>query len=334
MRGAAALPDLNHRDPAYLELVQDTRLRLSRLYGTDRFLAYLLGGSGTAAMEAMATSCVREGPVLILANGYYSARLGDIFAVHGIPYRVMEWGWRESWDLEAIALELATHRYEAVLGTHHETTSGRLNPIADLGRLGRRHGVRVLVDAMSSFGADPIEFEHLDAVCSSANKCLHGIPGLAFVLVRDDLAEAMRGFPRHTYYLSLPLYEHDNPRLTPPVPALAALRQSLVEMEPGGQPARHRVYQSRASRIREAFAARALEFAVPLDQMSCTLTCASVPPGWTYERWHDAQRDAGFLTYGCKGELAGNFFQAANMGELSDAQIEAYSSWVLGSENH
>ncbi len=118
VRLAAALPDLNHRDPEYLDLIRDTKHRLMRVYdGTvDCWQAFLLGGSGTLAVEAMITSCVDRGPVLVLENGYYSSRIRDLLEIHKIPYKALSHGWRDPWDWASIEAELQSG-YEAVVRT-------------------------------------------------------------------------------------------------------------------------------------------------------------------------------------------------------------------------
>ncbi len=177
---------------------------------------------------------------------------------------------------------------------------------------------------MSSFGADPIDFTNLDAVCASGNKCLHSIPGVAFVLVQDELACAMVEMPRRSYYMSLPMYAGDNPPLTPPIPALAALRQALREMPPGGAKERHVDYLAKANIIRETLTLRGFKPAIPLSESSSTLTTFTLPDGFSYQEWFTRNLDAGFVLYGCKGELKDHFFQVANMGNLSVDEIEQW----------
>ena len=326
IRQAAAGPDLNHRDPEYLSLIQETKARLLALYrGTSTsWHPYLLGGSGTLAVEAMITSCVKVGPVLILENGYYSSRIREIFEIHGIPYKALSYGWLDAWDFDEISSELALG-YEAVIGTHNETTTGRLNDIARLGRLCNAQGVNCLIDAMSSFGADDIEFTHLGAVCASGNKCLHSIPGVGIVLVQDRLRNQMVSVPRRSYYMSLPMYEGDNPPLTPPVPALSALRQALREFPAGGAASRKADYESKADFLRSALTARGMKLAIPISDLSCTLTTVELPDGFTYPEWFEANNAAGFVLYGCKGELKDRYFQVSNMGELTHNDLE---SWI------
>jgi 2-aminoethylphosphonate-pyruvate transaminase len=327
VRQAAALPDLNHRDPEYQEIQNDVRRGLLSVYpGSMDWTPCLIGGSGTAAVEAMVTSCIDSGPVLVIENGYYSERIRDILAVHCIPFESFRLGWLESWNervLESFGQTLEKG-FEAVLATHNETTVGRLNPIGEIARLAATSGARVLVDAMSSFGADPLDFEGIHAVASSANKCLHGIPGVSFVQVCPDLAAEMTAFPRRSYYLNLPMYTGESPPLTPPVPAMRAFRQALAE-NPGGQRARSSNYQGKLETLREGLSRLGLHAAVPPEESSCTLVTASLPGGWTFEDWYEANRREGYVLFGCKGDLRERFFQASVMGETSQ---EDMSSWL------
>jgi 2-aminoethylphosphonate-pyruvate transaminase len=321
VRQAGAQPDINHRDPEFIELMASVKLRLQTLYPSDHH-AYLIGGSGTAAAEAMLTSCIEKGPVLVLENGYYSARTHVKLEIHGIPHKVLRYGWLEPWNLDQIQEELRTDNYEAVMGLHHETTTGRLNPVGEVARLCERYGANLMIDAMSSFGADPLDLSGVSAVASSANKCLHGLPGVSLVLVRNDLAAKIDKFPRRTFYLSLPMYAGLTPPLTPPVPALSSFSQALNELE--SVEMRQAEYRQRAGTIRSAIGELGLAMPIPETEMSCTLTMCSLPAGWTSDRWLEANREAGFMLYGCKGDLREKYFQVANMGEIPDGAIEEW----------
>jgi 2-aminoethylphosphonate-pyruvate transaminase len=225
--------------------------------------------------------------------------------------------------LDDLAKRLGS-RFEAVVTTHHETSTGRLHDIGHIGGLCREAGAKLLVDGMSSFGADPIDFEHIDAIATSANKCLHGLPGLSAVLVRRPLADQIKGYRPRSVYLSLPFYDGDSPPLTPPVPILNALRQALVEMGSGGAAARREVYRRRATTLREGLKQRGFRFAIPEAEMSCTLTTASIPEGWTADTWFQTNLDNGFMIYGTKGAMREHWFQVANMGEITDLQLELW----------
>jgi len=325
VRQAAATPDMNHREPEFLGLIRETKERLLCVYpGSRDWIPYLIGGSGTAAVEAMVTSLVGKGKTLILENGYYSSRIREILEVHGMPYRALSFDWLDPWDFDVIENALDETHFEAVLATHNETTTGRLNDIGRLGELCRPRGIRVLVDGMSSFGADPIPFESVDAVASSANKCLHGIPGVSFVLARPDLARTAALNPPRSYYLWLARYEPDVPPLTPPIPALAAFRQALREMGDAGAMGRHADYQAKARVLRDGLAELGLHTAIPPEETSCALTTASLPEGWSYDAWFEANYARGYVLYGTKGFLRDRYFQVANMGELRATDLHGW----------
>jgi 2-aminoethylphosphonate-pyruvate transaminase len=329
VRMAGAGPDLNHRDPEYLDLVREVKAGLLAVYGqaANQWRPYLLGGSGTLAVEAMVTSLVKDGPVLILENGYYSSRIREIFEIHKIPFKALTFGWLDPWDLGLVDAELQTG-YEAVIGVHNETTTGRLNDVTALGVLCKRHSVRCLIDAMSSFGADPLDFAGIDAVCASGNKCLHSIPGVGFVLVGSELAALMPKYPRRSYYMSLPMYEGDSPPLTPPVPALAALRQALREYPAGGVSERRKHYLELANYLRRELIARDFRCPIDIRDLSCTLSTFSLPSGLSYDRWFELNFEQGFVIYACKGDLRERYFQVSNMGELTLDDVHAWITAV------
>lgn len=318
VRQAAAIPDMNHRDPAFLELQREVKERLVSIYpGMSDWVVYMIGGSGTAAMEAMASSCIGDGPVLVLQNGYYSSRMREILEVHGIQHQCLSFDWLSPIDLHLVQTTLAQGQFKAVLVAHNETTTGRLNPVEKVGELAHRYGAVCLVDAMSSFGADSFDAQFVDAVVGSSNKCLHGIAGVSFVLVRPEFALQMRSHKRRTVYLHLPMYEGDRPPLTPPIPALSALRQTLRERPRD----RQQDYKEKARLIRSRLKALGFSFAIPEEEFSCTMTVASIPAGYSWSEWFEWNRSNGYLLYECKGDLRDRFFQVANMGEVSLEQI-------------
>lgn len=325
VRRAAGQPDLNHREPEFAELQAEVKSRLLGVYpGLERFVPCVIGGSGTAAVEAMVTSCVGAGPVLVIENGYYSARIREVLEVHRIPHDALAFPWLEPWNLAKVREALGGRRYEAVLATHHETTTGRLNPIAALAEAARPTGCRVLVDAMSSFGADPLEVEDLAAIASSSNKCLHGLPGVSFVLVHPELAAAVQDVAPRTYYLHLPRYFGERPPLTPPVSALAALRQALRELPENRAAGRGRLYARRCRILREGLAALGATFAVPEPESSCALVVPTLPEGFGLADWLEANRRRGFALYETKGILASTHYQVSPMGEVTDDQLRSW----------
>src|SRR5262249_4456757 len=150
------------------------------------FDAVLVQGSGTYGVEAMIGTFVPpHGRLLVIDNGAYGARIGEIARVLGIDARVLSCSPREPIDPAVVAGSLAGDgRVTPVAAVHCETTTGVLNPIAAIGGAAHASGCVMLVDAMSSFGAVAIDLtrDHVDALAASSNKCLEGAPGCAFVI--------------------------------------------------------------------------------------------------------------------------------------------------------
>src|SRR5262245_29496664 len=198
----AMLCDLGSRDAAFIELVRDIRRRLLTLgeVPSEEFTAILMQGSGTFGIEAVLGSVVPpNGKLLVIANGAYGRRIAQIAAVLKIDRIVLTYPEDHLPDLTAIARTLAadsaiTH----VAAVHCETTSGIINPVAAIGALARNHGKHYIVDAMSSFGAVPLNLETaaIDYMISSANKCIEGVPGFSFVLARQAALIATEGYAR------------------------------------------------------------------------------------------------------------------------------------------
>src|SRR3989338_4443592 len=166
---------------------------------------------------------------------------------------------------------------------HHETTTGVLNPVGETAGGAPRHGRRVIVDAMSSLFGEPLDLglPALDFVMASANKCLQGVPGVAFVLGRRSALEGLAGRPPRSVYLDVhnhwTLQERDNPPFTPAVQVLHAMEQALVELEAETVPARIARYAENARVLREGMAGLGLGILVPEGARSSILTTFPLP---------------------------------------------------------
>jgi 2-aminoethylphosphonate-pyruvate transaminase len=198
----AMLHDLGSRDPEFLEIVRDIRRRLLALGGAvpGEFECVLMQGSGTFAIESVISSAIpRGGRLLVLVNGAYGRRIAQIARVHGIALDVFEIPEDRKFEAAMAGERLAassgiTH----VALVHCETTTGLLNPLAEIGPVVQARGAALLVDAMSSFGAVPVDLATygIDYLVSSANKCIEGVPGFGFVLARRSALERARGQAR------------------------------------------------------------------------------------------------------------------------------------------
>ena len=333
VRRSLLQPDLCHREREFFDLQDEARERLLAAYALDpaEWSAVLMTASGTGAVESMLAALVPEaGRLLVVENGVYGERIAQICAQYRIAHARTAGSWLRAPDLDAIGSWLdapsGEARFTHMAVVHHETTTGRLNDLQPLAELCRKHGARLLVDGVSSFGAEALDFADgsLSAVAGTANKCLHGAPGVSFVIARRSvLAQAAR----RSYYLDLGrlarLQDQRDTPFTPAVHAYYALVEALREFaEQGGRLARHRAYAALAEQVRSGLAALGVEPALPPGQSSVVLRAYRLPPDLTYVRLHDALKAEGFVIYAGQGDLAQTLFRVSTMGDLTSADIE------------
>jgi len=331
VRKAAVSADLCHREPEYFQLQDRVRQGLLEIYDCPQteWAAVLLGGSGTSALEAMLTSIPgREARLLVVENGVYGERIARIAEIHGIRYEALRHGWTDPVDFERVEAALTGGSFTHLAAVHHETTTGRLNDVARLAALCEQHGAELLLDAVSSFGAEAIPFDSpaLAACAVTANKCLHGIPGLCSVVARRA-ALAQGPQPPRSLCLDLSLWlaqqDRQSTPFTPAVNAMLALDKALDELrEQGGWRARHARYTGLAGRVRGALAARGVESMLPAADSSCVLVAYRNPAGMDYQAIHDGLKQWGFVIYAGQGSLAAEMFRISTMGDITHYDIE------------
>jgi aspartate aminotransferase-like enzyme len=177
---AQVVPDICPREDEFGQLMEYVCAELTRIVANcDRYAAVLFGGSGTAAVESILSSVVNEDAIVIVNNGAYGKRMCEIAAAYGLNYLEFLSPPDEAIDLFALENVLIrspqTVTHLAVV--HHETTTGLLNDIRSIGKLCRLHNVNLIVDAISSYGAIPIDMEimNIGYLAASSNKNLQGI---------------------------------------------------------------------------------------------------------------------------------------------------------------
>ncbi len=331
VRKAAVAVDLCHREPEYFALQDRVRDGLLGVYGCDpeEWTSVLLGGSGTAAMEAMLSSLApRDASLLVIENGVYGERISRIAEIHGIGFKSIRHKWTDPIDFEQVEKALSGQEITHVAAVHHETTTGRLNDVGRLASLCEQYGVGLFLDTVSSFGAEEIPFSSpaLVACAATANKCLHGIPGLCFVLSRKTSLEKAPDPPR-SLYLHLPLWasaqDQRGTPFTPPVNSMLALDKALGELaNQGGWRARHAHYRNLAGQIRRALSRHGVEPLLDPGQSSCVLIAYRLPVGKNYDQIHDGLKQRGFVIYSGQGSLVAEMFRVSTMGDISRYDME------------
>ena len=334
VRRAAVSSDLCHREPEYFRLQSEVRGGLLDVYGLGSsagadWAAVLLGGSGTTALEAMLASLLpRDARLLVVENGVYGERMRRIAEIHGVAHESVGHDWGAAIDFDRVDATLQGGGFSHLAAVHHETTTGRLNDVGRLAELCEKHGAELLLDAVSSFGAEAVPFQSpaLAACAATANKCLHGIPGLCFVVTRRAALQRGAQPPRSLYLdLSLWLEQQDKAStpFTPAVNGLLALDKALEELRAqGGWRARHARYGRLAGRVRRALDGLGVEPLLPAGESSVVLTAYRIPAGMSYEAIHDGLKQWGFVIYAGQGALAQTLFRISTMGDITDYDME------------
>ncbi len=326
---ALARGDLCHREPECAALLARIRERLVAAFAPrGDFEAVLLTGSGTAALEAAVTSVLSaHGRLVVVANGVYGERIAAMAEAARLPHTVVGGAWTSPPDLRRLEQELSRPDVEAVAVVHHETTTGLRNPVGDVGRLARAHGKLLLVDSVSGLGGESIDLDAVgaDLVVGTANKCVQGLPGLSFVLVREQAMARLATYPRRSLYLSLAVHheaqEHGSTAFTPAVQVAYALDEALAELLEEGVAERIARYAAAAGILRAGFARLGLGFVLPPELRSNSITSLWLPPGLTYAGVHDGLKARGFVIYEGQGRLRQQIFRVANMGHLTAADF-------------
>jgi 2-aminoethylphosphonate-pyruvate transaminase len=338
--------DYGSRDPAFLQLVQRVLAGLAELAPDPlAFVAVPLQGSGTFAVEGMLGSLVPVGKTtLVLNHGVYGARAAELLKRMGRSVEVLSAIEGENPDLSALEQRLAENPdIRHVFTVHSETTTGQLLPLFEIATVVARQKRRLLVDAMSSLGAVALELpaDHtVDAIASSANKCLEGVPGLAFVLVRRSALAQCRG---NSPSLSLDLFdqaarlERDTQfRFTPPVQVIAALDVALkLHRAEGGVAGRGARYRENMRRLIEGMTALGYRPLLPSERQGPIIATFHIPddPQWNFSAFYDFLGANGFLIY--PGSLAQTpSFRVGCIGQVFPADIDRFLAVVARWSHH
>ncbi|WP_234342564.1 pyridoxal-phosphate-dependent aminotransferase family protein [Streptomyces sp. NRRL B-3648] len=334
VRAALAGPDMCHREPEFSELLTRVRHKTTLVAGGgEEHTSVILTGSGTSAVEAAISSAVPAGgALLVLDNGHYGERFQHIAAAHGIRTRRLAFGWATALDLARVEAALAADPELTHVGVvHHETSSGMLNDVAAVARIAHAYGCQVIVDAVSTIGAERLSLagDGIDWLAGSANKCLEGAPGLAFVSAARSAFEGLGGAQGRTYYLDL--YRHYTaqekaaaPAFTPGIPAYYAFDTALDLALAEGWEARHARYTALAERLRTGLESLGLQLLLPPGQRAAGLTAVRIPADSSYAELHRALRAAGFVIYSAQERLARDFFRLSTMGGMTESDIDRF----------
>ncbi|WP_336289904.1 2-aminoethylphosphonate--pyruvate transaminase [Aeromonas dhakensis] len=334
---AAMLQDSCTWDADYNQgVVEPIRRELVRLatgpeYQSD-YSAVLLQGSGSYVVESVLGSAIgADECLLIINNGAYGARMGEMARCLGLRHHELNCGETTRPEPAAIEAMLARHPEITHLAmVHCETTTGMLNPLEEVAALCQRRGIRLIVDAMSSFGGIPIDMGRLgiEFLISSANKCIQGVPGFGFVIARRVALMACAGRARS---VSLDLHaqwqtmeqQGGKWRFTSPTHTVLAFAQALRELdEEGGIAARHRRYSENQRTLVTGMAALGFAPLLPEKWQSPIITAFYSPahPDYRFADFYQRLKGQGFVIYPGKVSQA-DCFRIGNIGDVTPARM-------------
>lgn len=328
----AMLKDWGSRDPAFIALNADIQKRLvaaATSSGTatsggaaasngDDFVCVPVQGSGTFAIEAtLGTLVPKDGHLLVLVNGAYGERMAKIMRYLDRKVTALTVSEDETHNLNEVQSTLAGDpAISHVAAVHCETTSGVLNPIEKVAALVHGEGRALIVDAMSSFGALPLDAAALpcDAVVASSNKCLEGAPGMGYAIVRKSVLANCEG---NSHSLALDLFDQHKAmegngqwRFTPPTHVMAAFHQALIDHDAeGGVPGRHRRYKKNCEILISGMEKLGFKPLLPEASQAPIIVTFHMPcdPGFVFNDFYDRLAAMGYVIYPGKLTKAPSF---------------------------
>lgn len=329
----AMLRDVGSRDKEFMETVRFIRRKLVDIADpgqSGKFTSIILPGSGTYAIESVFANVIGNAKckALILSNGAYGDRMAAICKQANYSYDHLKFPENDYLPLDKIKVHLQTHgqSYSLVSFVHSETSSGVINPLEELSSLIKQYtGAYLFIDAMSSFGAVPINMSttNIDFLVSSANKCLEGVPGFSYIICQIEALQACKG---RCLSLSFDLNEqwhglevNGQFRFTPPTHALLAFKRALIEYdEEGGLEGRKSRYMNNCDIIKSGM--KQFGFQQFLDEKThhgYIITSFNYPNDSNFEfnKFYALLSDRGHVLYPGK-VLSANCFRIGNVGRL------------------
>jgi 2-aminoethylphosphonate-pyruvate transaminase len=331
----AMLHDYGSRDDKFVNMVREVRERLLTLAGVSRekgFETVIIQGSGTFGIEATISSSVpRDGHLLIVINGAYGHRMAKICSVHGIKHTSLVFAENEIPTIEKAETAIKADSSITHLAiVHSETTTGIFNPIKEFGVLAAKYNKTYIVDAMSSFGAVPVnvaEF-NIDFLVSSSNKCIEGVPGFSFIIAKREKLQQCKDQARS---LVLDIFaqweglENDGQfRFTPPTHSLAAFHKALEELETeGGISARATRYKENHQTLISGMRKLGFKEYLEPEKQGYIITSFLYPEyNFNFKEFYASLNDKGFVIYPGKLSKA-DCFRIGNIGKLYPKDVEA-----------
>jgi 2-aminoethylphosphonate-pyruvate transaminase len=325
--------DICHRDIEFSCLLRDVRRLINRVCGVvSGYESVVFTGSGTAAIEACLASLKGISKrLLIISNGVYGERAFEIASINHLRVRKISFRDNVLPDLNKIELAIKKYRVDALYIVHHETTSGLLNPLKEIGGLAEKHKLLLIVDGVSSIAGEELKLKKwgVDVIIGSANKCIRGVAGLSFALLSKRFIEKIkRKHLKNSYYLALDAYlareKKDETPFTPAVHNFYAFHEALRELLQEGADKRIAHYKKISFMIRQGLRKRGFKIYVDDKISSNTMTTILLPLGINYKWLHKKCKEKGYCLYAAMGKLKDKAFRMGVVGLINKSDIRGF----------
>jgi len=339
---AQVVPDICPREKEFAGIMAPMRDDLVRIVHGDpeEYTAVLFCGSGTICIDVALNSLLDEGKrAFIINNGSYSQRACDVCNYYGMPLKVLEQPLDRKPDLALIEKTLKEDKdIGLVYVTYHETGTGLLNPVREIGALAHKYGAFLITDTTSAYAMIPINVyeDNIDFCMASAQKGIMGMTGLSYIVGRRDIIERSKDFPKRSYYCNL-FMQYDyfektgEMHFTPPVQTIYAARQALKEYFEEGEEKKWERHQRVMKAIRDGIDELGLKEALDRSVQAGLVAAIDYPddPAWDFEKIHDFCYDRGFTIYPGKMQNRGTFRLCA-LGAIDEQDIRDF--WAVFKE--
>ncbi len=333
---AQVVPDICPRESEFVNIMDDVRKELVRVVHGDpaKYTAVLFTGSGTIIQDVLVNSLVPQDKKLcIVNNGAYSARLAEIAGYYHIPCVNLEFSTTGLPDLKVVRDTLENDPDIAVVGTvHHETGTGVLNPVREIGEIAHANNCIFMVDTISTYGLLPINIEQdqIDFCMSSAQKGLASITGVSWTVGKIAEIEKSKAYPKRSYYCNLYMQYDFFERVgemhfTPPVQVIYALRQAIREYWEEGEQARYERLTRCWEAIHKGLEEMGLTSVIDKEIQGHLVVTVKAPQDDKFDflKLHDYCFERGFTIY--PGKMFGlKTFRLCNLGQITSQDIEDF----------
>ncbi len=331
VRDAIKTRDICHREKEFFEVLLRVNKNIVKvLNGENTHNAVLFVSSGTGCNEAICSSI--HGKVLVINNGKYSDRICNILERYKVPMYRLKFNPLDPIDLDLIEKELQENKeITHIYLIHHETTTGVVAPLRQIGELAKKYNKLLCVDSVSGLGGHEFDLKKDNiSFCSvNANKCLESFPGVSFVIGRTEEIKKLEGKSRSYYfdiYSQWKKEQNGELPFTPAVQLVFALDKAIQELIEEGLQNRIERYKNLAKKMRQGLKELGFELLLlPKEMQSNIVTAIKMPEKMNYWQVHDKLKERGITIYSGKGVLDHRKFRVATLGHINEEDV----GWFL-----